>query len=82
MRMRYQIVCLFITLPTIGRAFMKTPIQKWHKRQAEALAKKMPEDVDDALTVLECLANIIEERHQLLLRDALENAPVSRLPRA
>jgi hypothetical protein len=61
---------------------MKTPIKKWHKRQAEALAKQMPEDVDDALTVLECLANIIEKRHQILLQDALENAPVSRLPRA
>jgi hypothetical protein len=61
---------------------MKTGIKKWHKRQAEALAKQMPDDADDALTVLECLADIVEKRHKTLLRNALENAPVSRLPRA
>jgi hypothetical protein len=61
---------------------MKTIIKRWHKRRAEALATQMPDNADDALTVLECLADIVEKRHQILLRDALENAPVSRLPRA
>jgi hypothetical protein len=61
---------------------MEAAIKKWHRRSAEALAKQMPEHVDDALSVLECLADIVERRHQIVLRDALENAPVSRLPRA
>jgi hypothetical protein len=61
---------------------VKTATNKWHKRRAEALAKQMPDDVDDALSILECLADIVERRHQIVLRDALENAPVSRLPRA
>jgi hypothetical protein len=61
---------------------VKTAIKKWHKLRAEALAKQMPDDVDDALSVLEYLADIVEKRHQIILRDALENAPVSRLPRA
>jgi hypothetical protein len=61
---------------------VKPPIKKWHKLKAEALAKQMPEHVDDALSVLECLADIVERRHQIVLRDALENAQVSRLPRA
>lgn len=61
---------------------MKTTIKKWHKRRAEALATQMPDSADDALTVLECLADIVEKRHQILVRDTLENAPVSRLPRA
>jgi hypothetical protein len=61
---------------------VKTAIKKLHKRRAEALAKRMPDDVDDALAVLEFLADIVEKRHQIVLRDALENAPVSRLPRA
>jgi hypothetical protein len=42
---------------SIGGAFMKTAIRKWHTLRAEALAKQMPEDVDDALSVLECLAD-------------------------
>jgi hypothetical protein len=67
---------------SIGGAFVKTATNKWHKRRAEALAKQMPDDVDDALSILECLADIVERRHQIVLRDALENAPVSRLPRA
>ena len=61
---------------------MKPPIKKWHKLRAEALAKQMPDDVDDALSVLDCLADIVEKRHQIILRDVLENAPVSKLPRA
>jgi hypothetical protein len=56
--------------------------KKWHQQQAEKLAKQMPDDVDDALFVLECLANIVERRHLIRLRDTLENAPVSKLPRA
>jgi hypothetical protein len=32
---------------------VKTAIKKLHKRRAEALAKRMPDDVDDALAVLE-----------------------------
>ena len=61
---------------------MKTAIKKWQKLRAEALPKQMPDDVDDALSVLEYLADIVEKRHQIILRNALENAPVSRLPRA
>lgn len=61
---------------------MKTAIKKWHKRRDEALAKQMPDHVDDALSVLESLADVVERRHRIVLRDALENAPVSRLPRA
>jgi hypothetical protein len=67
---------------SIGGAFVKPAIKKWHKLRAEALAEQMPDDVDDALSVLEYLADIVERRHQIVLRDALENAPVSRLPRA
>jgi hypothetical protein len=67
---------------SIGGAFVKSAIKKWHRLRAEALAKQMPDDVDDALSVLDCLADMVEKRHQILLRNALENAPVSRLPRA
>jgi hypothetical protein len=81
--MRYQTVSLFVILfVRVWRAFMETAIKKWHRQQAKKLAKQMPEHVDDALSVLECLADIVERRHQIVLRDALENAPVSRLPRA
>jgi hypothetical protein len=57
-------------------------VMTWHRQQAEKLAKQMPDDADDALFVLECLADMVEKRHQIILRDALENAPVSKLPRA
>jgi hypothetical protein len=36
---------------SIGGAFVKTAIKKWHKLRAEALAKQMPDDADDALSV-------------------------------
>jgi hypothetical protein len=57
-------------------------VRKWHRQQAEKLAKQMPDDVDDALFVLEYLTDIVERRHLIVLRDALDNAPVSKLPRA
>jgi len=63
-------------------AFVQTAIKKWHKRGAEALAKQ-----SQMTRTTHCLFSntspiIVEKRHQIILRDALENAPVSRLPRA
>jgi hypothetical protein len=79
--MRYQVVWSFISLSAMGGLFMKR-VKNWHRQQAEKLAKQMPDDADDALSVLEYLADIVEKRHQIILRDVLENAPVSKLPRA
>jgi hypothetical protein len=36
----------------------------WHRQQAEMLAKQLPRDVDDAIIVVDCLAQLLENAAQ------------------
>jgi hypothetical protein len=34
--------------------------EKWHMQEAEKLAQQLPQNMDDACAIVECLAKIIE----------------------
>lgn len=50
---------------------MTDRIKQWHIKEAEKLARQLPENIDDAISILEAISYIVEKAVTEVINDVM-----------